>query len=125
MCRKCRLDQDFSRALFAAGTASDLYDRLRHTFVAAKIGAEQTLIGVDYADKRQLRKVVTLGQHLRANEDVRFAERRQCERGVDGAFALHAVAVDSCHTTIRKTALQYILEPFRTLAQRLDRRPTD
>ena len=38
--------------------------------VATKVGAEQALVGVNDADQRQLRKVMTFRQHLRANENI-------------------------------------------------------
>ena len=120
---KCRLNQDLAGALLAAGTAGDLDDQLRHALVAAKVRAEQALIGVDHADKRQLRKVMALGQHLRADQYVRLAVRRQCECRVDSAFALRAVAVDSRHAAIREATLQYVLESFCPLTKRFYGRP--
>ena len=74
-------------------------------------------------NQRQLRKVMALGEHLRADEYVGLAVRRQCECRVDSAFALRAVAVDSRHAAIREATLQYVLESFCPLTKRFYGRP--
>ena len=39
----------------------------------AKVGAEEALVGVQHDDQRDVRKVMALGDHLRADQDARIA----------------------------------------------------
>ena len=65
-----RLDQHFARPLGATRATGDLHDRLRQPLAGAKVRAEQALVGVQHHDQRDVRKIVALGQHLRADEDA-------------------------------------------------------
>ena len=67
------LDQHFATTVFAAGTSGDLHDGLREALGGTKIGAEQSLVGIEYHYQRQARKMMTLGHDLRAHEDARLA----------------------------------------------------
>jgi len=49
-----------SSSQVAARAARHLDDRLGEALAAAKVGAEQALVGVDHANERELRKVVAL-----------------------------------------------------------------
>ena len=60
MAGKSRLDDDFAAAVFPAGPPRNLNDRLREPLAGTKIRAEQTLVGVDDADQRQFREMMTL-----------------------------------------------------------------
>ncbi len=92
---KCGLNENLTGAAFTSGSSSDLNDRLGHALSAAKIGAEQALIGINNSHQRQIRKVMSLGEHLCANQDVGAARSRVLKRCMHRTFSLCAVAVNS------------------------------
>ena len=118
--RKRRLDQHLARALGAPRAPGDLDDGLCHALGAPKVGAEQSLVRVQDAHQRQVREVVPFRQHLRADQDVRFALPREIERVDHGAALLRAVAVDTHDVRGREAPAQRILQPFGAFAQRPD-----
>ena len=67
------LDQNFAATALAASAAGHLHDRLCESLGGAKVGAEQTLIGIQHHHQRQAREMMALGHHLRAHQDARFA----------------------------------------------------
>ena len=75
--------------------AGDLQDRLRETFVAARVGAEQALIGVQHADERDARKIVAFRQHLGAHENLHVAGCHGMQQRVERPLAARAVAVEA------------------------------
>ena len=81
----------------------DLREALCQAFGAAKIGAEETLIGIDYRHQREVREVMTLGQHLRADKNLSAAFGGACKGPAHGALQSHAVAVDSRQFVIGKS----------------------
>ena len=61
-----------NRAFFlaAAGTAGNLRQQLKRLFGSPQVAAHQPQIGIDNPDQRQARKVMSLGQYLRADENI-------------------------------------------------------
>ena len=74
-----RLDDRFARLLAAAGAAGHLRQQLERPLGRAEIGQAEADVGRDDADERDARKIVPLGDHLRADEhvDLAVAEARQ------------------------------------------------
>ena len=64
------LDNDLSCFVCAAGPASDLHDCLDHLLLAPKVGAEQANVGIQNSHQRDVREMVTLGQHLGTQKDT-------------------------------------------------------
>ena len=77
-----RLDDRFARLLAAAGAAGDLRQQLKRPLRRAEVGQAEADVGRHDADQRDARKVVALGDHLRADEhvDLAVAEPRQQRR---------------------------------------------
>ena len=63
------LDQHAARALRPTGTARDLDQNLRLALAGAEVGAEEAGVERRRWRRGDARKVVPLGQHLRAAED--------------------------------------------------------
>ena len=59
--------------LGAAGAAGDLHQQRGEPLGGAEIGAVERVVGAEHAHQRQPRKIVALGEHLRADEDVELA----------------------------------------------------
>src|SRR5688572_4401407 len=89
------LDQDFAGAFGATSAAGNLRHQLGHIFRAAEIGAEQRLIDAENADESHLRKVMPLGQHLRADQYSCLAVPSLLQTFFQHAFASRGVAVDA------------------------------
>ena len=68
-----RLQDDVPLLSPAPAPARDLRHKLKGTFVAAIVGKMQTHVRIEDAHERHKRKVMPLGDHLRADEDVRFS----------------------------------------------------
>ena len=93
-----RLDSASPRALAAAGAAGDLGQQLERALRGAEVGEAQADVGDDHADQRDLREVVALGDHLRADQHVESRARsKRASTRADGAAPLHGVAVDARH----------------------------
>ena len=67
-----RLYDDLSRYLSPAGSSRYLGDHLECFFVGAEIGQIEVRIGHEDTDQRNAGKIVSLGDHLRANHNVHF-----------------------------------------------------
>ena len=91
-------------AFFPASTSGDLYQALRQPLRAAKIGAEQSLVSIDNDHQRKVREMVTLREHLRANEDPRLTRGGQCKCLAHGALKAGTVAVNPGNCLLRKPA---------------------
>jgi len=87
------LDQHFAGPVAAAGAARDLHDLLCEPLARAEIRAEQPLVRGQHDDQRDVREVVALGQHLRAEQDARAAVHDGIERLLDVAAAADHVAI--------------------------------
>ena len=89
-----RLQHDLAASFRATGTTGDLDQQLREFLAGAEVGAEQALVDADHRDEGEVRQVMALRQHLRADQDAgRIAEfgqqRFQCIAAA-GAAAIHA-----------------------------------
>ncbi len=62
-------------ALLAPGAADHLVEQLPGAFRRARIAVAQAQIRIDHADQIEPRKVVALGDQLRADDDVDAAFR--------------------------------------------------
>ena len=84
-------------------------------FVGAEVGQVQGCIGADDADEGDVGKMQTLGEDLRAGEDVdfAFAEIPQ-DAVVVGAF--HRVAIDAGDFGVREFSGDFLFEALRAEA---------
>ncbi len=113
MIRIMGLNHDLAGAIGAPGAAGDLQDRLREPLVAARIGAEQPLVGVQHADERHARKVMALRQHLRADQNLDVAGFDVVQHGGERAFAARAVAIEARDARRRKQPCELVADALR------------
>jgi len=73
MLRLPRLHQGAPGAPEASGTARNLLQYLERALGGARIAVRQPDVGIDYADQRQQREIMALGDKLRADDDVASA----------------------------------------------------
>ncbi len=67
------LDDHLARLLGAAGAAGHLHGELGHALAGAEVGGEQAAIGIEDRHQGHTREMVTLGEHLGADQDARLA----------------------------------------------------
>ena len=91
------LDNDLSCFVSPAGPASDLHDCLDHLFLAAKVGAEQANIGIQNSHQRDVREMMTLGQHLGTQQDTWLPLIDFVRQLREGLTTPRRVAVNSEH----------------------------
>jgi hypothetical protein len=73
MVRLIGLQQADALLAGAAGAAGDLAEQLEGALGRARIAVGQAEIGIDHADQRHVRKIVALGDELRAYDDIGLA----------------------------------------------------
>ncbi len=112
MLRVQRLDDRLARRLSPAGASDHLRQQLKRALRRAKVGKPEADVRRDDADERDRRKIVALGDHLRADEDVDLAPRDTPQDAGDRAAAPDGVAIDARDTRPRKPLAEVGLEPL-------------
>src|SRR6188768_276383 len=107
------LNQHLARQLGAPSSACYLEDRLCESLVAARIRAEQPLVGVQHPDERDAREVVAFRQHLRADENLYVARLDVAQHHVEGTLSARAVAVEPRDARRRKQRGQLLADALR------------
>ena len=91
MKRRERLHDYFALHVATAGPARDLGKQLKGPLAGAKIRLVQAEVGVNNPDQCHVRKMETLGDHLRAHEDIDFAGAKVAEDAAVIFFAFQGV----------------------------------
>src|SRR5207248_6385651 len=73
-------------------------------------------INGDDADERDVREVVAFGEHLCADEHIKFARAEFQNCALEKFAARGRVAVKTCDAKRWKTLLQHLFELFRSFA---------
>jgi len=116
MRREVRLHDDFAGEIGAPRAARYLEQQRREALGRAEITAVERVVGAEHADERQPREVVTLGEHLRADQDIDLARVDALAHVGKGALAPRAVAIDALDARLRKALGERSLEPLRAVA---------
>ena len=118
MRRKVGLHDHLARQVGATGATGHLRQQRGEPLGRAEIRAVERVVGTENADQRETRKIVSLRQHLCANQHVDRllgnlrAHRREC------VLRSRAVAIDADDACIGKPLRQRALEPLRAKALR-------
>ena len=120
MIRFISLNDDVSGAVRAPCSACDLCDQLERALGAAIVRKVQRCICRDYADQRDVRKIQTLCDHLRADEDVSFASAEGIQYVRVGVPACGRIHVHPEYTGCRKKLAHFFLDALRARAEKLD-----
>ena len=89
------LDQHTPRVVTTSGATRYLHEQLRHAFAGAKIDTKQTTVRVEDSNQCHVRKMVALGEHLGADEDIDPSCLHIGQHGLQLALTLRAVPVQS------------------------------
>ena len=112
------LDQHLALAFHATCTTGHLHQALRQFLAAPKVGTEQALVCIDHDHQRQIGKMVTLGQHLRADQNSGFPGGRHGQRFVHRPPESHTVAVDACNIVAGERLAKRLFQPLGAVTQR-------
>ena len=116
MLRLPGLQQRMARLVAAPRASGRLTKKLERALGRARIGVGETDVGVDDADERQKRKVVPLGDELRADDEVVGAARRRIELAAQSLDPARRIGGQDQRADVGK-------EDFRLLGEALDARP--
>ncbi len=109
------LDQHFPLRLAATGASGDLGEQRIEAFGRPEVRAVEHAVRVEHANQREVRKVVALGEHLGADQDVDVARANALAHLVPGVLAARAVAVDPQHARLRKMAAERLFDALGAL----------
>jgi hypothetical protein len=115
--RMLGLDQHFARQCGAPAATADLHQLREQAFRRAEIGGEQRGVGTDRADQGQVRKIVALGQHLGADQDVGLAGMDGRQQRLPFLRRTGGIAVDAQHTCLREALAQHGFEALGATAE--------
>ena len=110
------LNQHVPWSLTPPGAPRNLHDKLRHTLGSPKIRAKKTTIGVEHADKSNIRKVMTFGQHLGADQNVGVLGSNPGKNFFQCTFAPRTVTVQTIYACLRKSRRQCLRNSLRAHA---------
>jgi len=120
MARVARLDHDFAALAAAAGAARHLREHGVKALGGAIVRGKQSGVRVQHGDERQLRKVVSLGEQLRANQDVAFAAPQPLERAHELGAPACAVTIDAHDARAGKACRERLLHALCAAAHRFE-----
>ena len=116
-----RLYQDapgFRRTTRATG---DLDQQLGRAFRCSEVRIQQSMVCIENADKRHIRQVMPLGQHLRADKYRGITLMDTVERAVKASLSACRVPIDPDDRYLRKDLCNCLLEALGSLAKKYQR----
>ena len=114
------LHDDFTGLVGAPGAATYLRELRKKFFRGAEVGAVKGAVWTYHADQCEVGKVMTLCQHLRADQDIGLAVVDLFAHRAPRAFVACAIAVHAQDACFRKTCLQRFFQTLRADADRLE-----
>ncbi len=117
MIRVFGLDQHLALQLGPPGPPRHLHQLGEQAFRRPPVGGEQRGIGAQHADQRQFGEIVALGQHLRADQDVRLAAMDAFEHRFPLLAAFDRVTVHTQDARLREPRLQPYFKALRAAAE--------
>ena len=108
------LHENFARRFAPAGAARNLGQQLERSFASAEIRHMQREIGVDDSNESDVRKMETLRDHLRADENVDLTDTESMEGFAIRILAGHRIGVHPAHDSMGKDVGHVSLYLFRS-----------
>ena len=104
----------------ATGAAGGLHQQGEQALWCTKVTGEQAAVGVDRSHQCDAPEVVTLGDHLGADQHIDFARVHRPELRLEGALQARGVGIDAGHAGPRQGLGELFLKLFCAAANRLD-----
>ena len=110
------LNQHLAGLVGAAGATGHLYDLLEKVLGGAEIQAEQSLVHVEHAHQRDVRKVVPFGQHLGTDQQPGVPAAYHVTHPLEFAAPGRAVTIDPHQAGTGKQGLERLFDALGSLA---------
>src|SRR5690606_38338696 len=110
MIRPERLQIYIALMFAASGPACNLNDQLCSTFGGTEVHTQQTGINIQNRHQRDIGKMVSLGQHLGADQNCWFTFLNLVIDFLPAADPTGGIAIDPNHLKIRKEFIQIFLD---------------
>src|SRR5690348_11825003 len=114
------LDEHATGEVAAASAAGDLGEQLKGALGRAEVRQTERGIGADHADQSDTLKIVALGEHLCADENVERAAGESAKRFLILALGAGGVAVEAGDARTGKFFAQALLEMLGALTEEID-----
>src|SRR5579859_4650720 len=111
-----RLDEHPTAAWPPSRPTRDLSDELKRPLARAKVGEVQSRIRVDHSHYRDVGKIQSLRDHLRAEQDIDLTRGHALEDLMVRPFARGGVEIHACNPRARIPRAQEMLELLRAQA---------
>jgi len=118
MVGKLRLNQYFARPVAASRASGNLHDGLREPFGSAEVSAEESMIGIHDDHQRHVGEVMSLGDHLRADQDARLPGNHALHRRLDVTSLAHGIPVEAHLRHVGEKLCQLLFDALRALSHR-------
>ncbi len=103
-----------------ARAAGHLRDQVEGPLGGTEVGQVQRGVGIDHADQGHIGEVQSLGDHLRAQQDLHLAAAEGVQGLLVAAGALHGVAVHPQYADAGEAGADLGLQPLRAQAAVVD-----
>src|SRR4051812_43301283 len=120
MMRMIRLNQDATRQVAATGAAGHLRNQLEGPLSGAKIRQRQARVNRNDSDQSDIGKIMALGQHLRADEQINLTLPKIEQRLLKFAAARFCVSINSAYAHSGQTLSQKLFDLFSAFADIVD-----
>ena len=103
---KISLQNDFARSLATAGAAGDLSQELEGALCSSEIRHTQSGVCANYAHQRDAVDVVSLGDHLRAYDQIELSFVQRVECSLEVFVSANGIAVEAGNARLWEDAVQ-------------------
>ena len=107
-----RLQEAVAAPGLAAGAAGHLMQQLERPLAGARIAVAETEVGIDDANQIEPREMMSLGDELRADDDVEPALRDVFQLLLQPLDRFHQIARQNEDAPVRKQIGRLVFEPF-------------
>src|SRR6266436_5270763 len=119
MIGKVGLQYDFAGRLAASGASRYLRQQLEGSLSRTKIGQTQRDIRAHHTHERDAVHVVSLGNHLRAHQQIKLALVERVEHALEILIPAHRIAIEPPDPCRREHAVQQLFELLRTGSEKI------
>src|SRR5690348_1341650 len=124
MPRKFRLDEYFTRLAAASGASGYLHYCLSEPLGRTKVSTEEPLVRIEHDHQCDVREIMPLGHHLRANQNPSLTGRHSAYDFFHVAASADDVPIETCECYTRKKASESLFNALGALSDGLHRKPT-
>src|SRR5579862_4729166 len=112
--REIGLQYNFTGRITPASAPGNLGKQLKGTFRGAKVRKYQCRIRADNPNQRYAVNIMTLRNHLGADEYVKFPGIQPVQRAFKVFTSPHRVAIKPRNSRLREHAMEYLFQLFRS-----------